>query len=451
MDTASVKPAPHSAGWSLVVAILLGLSLVVLGCDEDPEVTTVDRCDKYLDAGEWNKAIAACSQVENDEGYGKTAQAYMGRAGIGLLALLEKIGDSNQEGLALMLSAFSVNPVQFLDVQAAIDSLLRIKKHTTTDAFNLIVSTDVAISTLLQNELDITVDSTSGAMTIPGITDSGLDQLSATSTPTAIQTAMEAIYAATYYQTAPPIWSHANPAILDLKSISTFVQANALGASLVELGDLSDLDFSASIDNGRCGLAAAQTASGIDNVSDGPQVAQYYPRRLNTSNAAGDNMADDLQFVLLDGSATVDNTREWKGTFRLPSRLLNPDFLAVNCGGGLAIGNFSICMAAPAKTSASFTEVRVTAGATQMQCGAGNCAGSATAGFPVTSADGNPLTDDGATERTDSMTHLAQALHQLYPVDNAAASPGTSGLHCMAGDGWVHAREYDYYLRTLGQ
>ena len=90
--------------------------------------------------------------------------------------------------------------------------------------------------------------------------------------------------------------------------------------------------------------------------------------------------------------------------------------------------------------------------ATNITCGSpALCAASATAGWPVTSGDGNPVTDEFAAEGAANKTHLAEVLHQLYPIDNAAAGPSTNGLHCKKGDGWVHAREYDYYLRTLGQ
>ncbi|MEE8555537.1 MAG: hypothetical protein V3T00_06725, partial [bacterium] len=80
-----------------------------------------------------------------------------------------------------------------------------------------------------------------------------------------------------------------------------------------------------------------------------------------------------------------------------------------------------------------------------------NC-GAACTNWPLTSADGNSATDEytGATPGN-AKADLAGVLHQLYPVDNTDASPGTSGLHCVAGDGWVHAREYDFYLRSFGQ
>jgi hypothetical protein len=108
-------------------------------------------------------------------------------------------------------------------------------------------------------------------------------------------------------------------------------------------------------------------------------------------------------------------------------------------------------LAGGAKLNTNFTEVKKSDLATNITCGATACAASASSGWPVTSADGDVLTDEFAAEGTANMTHLAGVLHQLYPVDNSDPNPATSGLHCQAGDGWVHAREYDYYLRAFGQ
>jgi hypothetical protein len=78
------------------------------------------------------------------------------------------------------------------------------------------------------------------------------------------------------------------------------------------------------------------------------------------------------------------------------------------------------------------------------------CGGACT-NWPLPASDGNPVTDDYLTDGTAARTQLAAVLHQLYPVDNDDTSPSSSGLHCEAGDGWVHAREFDYYLRNFGQ
>ena len=71
--------------------------------------------------------------------------------------------------------------------------------------------------------------------------------------------------------------------------------------------------------------------------------------------------------------------------------------------------------------------------------------------WPILNANGNVLTDEYGAQGDDAKTDLAGVLHQLYPVDNTDPLPGTSGRHCVAGYGWVHAREYDFYLRSFGQ
>ncbi|MCH8883080.1 MAG: hypothetical protein IIA41_06220, partial [SAR324 cluster bacterium] len=305
--TKSGRRAAHRAAPVLALTLALTLAVSLLaGCDPEPEVTTQDQCDELLDKGFWDAAITTCSQIMTDEGYSKTAQAYMGRAGITVLDLIRKIeSNANLAGLALILNAFTVTPAEFADVEQAIAFMQLIVNFTNTDYFNIIVASDVALATLLKNELLITIDATTGAMTIPGITDSGLDTLSSTSTPAQIQTALDGIYGDpalddTYYATPPPVWN--NPGdVTDLSRVSSFVQANAIGSTAIALGALTDLDFAGQIDNGECGMPAAATASGF-TLAHGTLVVEKFPRRLNTSDPTAAELADELHFVLLDGA-----------------------------------------------------------------------------------------------------------------------------------------------------
>jgi hypothetical protein len=442
-------PGCPSRFWRIrrpIVAALLAISMSLLGgCDDEPKVTDEDRCDEGLDEGDWDQAIKYCKQIESDSGYSRTAQAYMGRAGISLLSLIEKLGETELEGLALVLGAFTVTPVQFLDVEKAIEYLLRIESLSETDSFNLIVASDVAIATVLQDSLGIEVDADTGELTISGITDAGLDTVD-TSDPAAVQDALNAVYGATYYSTSPPVWDHPGSGVVDdLLSISSYIQANALGTAAVDLGELSSLDFATAIDSGQCGLSAGASQS---SSADASEVAQFFPRRLNTSDPTSVQLADDLHYVLLDASGAVDDTREWQGSFILPSRLLNPDFVGVECGqapAGVQLGEFSLCMAAGETEVADITSVTESDLTTAITCG-GSCTT-----WPVLPDDDNAATDEQPANGATAMTELAAVLHQLYPVDNDDADPESSGLHCAAGDGWVHAREFDYYLRTFGQ
>ena len=439
----------HSITRHLICGTLLLLFLALLGgCDDEPKVTTEDECDNALDDGDWDKAIETCGAIENDSGYSRTAQAYMGRAGIGLLGLIDRLGNTQLEGLALILGTFTVTPVQSLDVDLAIEYLLKIENISPTDSFNLIVSSDVAIANLLADSLGISVDADTGFIVIPGITDSGIENLTGSTDPADIQTVMDAVYGGTYYSTDPPDWNDSNASALDLKKISSYIEANALGTSVVDLGDLGSLDFATSFDNGVCALKSGESASGVAFGAEGTQVAQYFPRRLNTSSSDAAYLVDDLYFVLLDINGSVDPDREWDGNFVIPSRLLNPDFIGVECGqspAGPQLGEFSLCVDAGNLLNTGITSLTESDLTTPIDCG------SSCTGWPLLSGDGSILTDEWSAEGSAAKSNLARVLHQLYPVDNDDPTPSNSGLHCVAGDGYIHAREFDYYLRTFGQ
>ena len=454
-------------GWMTLALIAVLLAGVILaGCDGDTKVDEQGKCDEQLNEGNWDKAIEICGAIDTDEGHSKTAQAYMGRAGLGLLGFIEKISDTTLEGLALILSVFTLTAAEFSDADKAITELLLINAPSDTDYFNLTLTSDIILASLLKSGLGITVDATTGDITIPGITDTDLASLSSTSSVGEIQTVLDDIYAGTYYQTTPLIYDDADADVLDLLKVSTYVQANQKGTKGFPLESLSSLDFASQIDNGTCGLATGDTASGAGTAAEGTAVAVNFVRRLNTSQTDAIYLAEDLLFVLLDSSGSVDSTLEWGGSFALPSALLNPDHFLVECGGDgtAALDEFTVCMTAgatdlggsvtsllfPASLSVDPT-LTTTADGTGTICGGANCSF-----WPLFSIDGDPSTNDATTgtNADDAKIALAQVFHTAYPVDNSITDSTDAAydasLLCAAGDGWVHAREYDIYLRTFG-
>ena len=478
---ARTRPVRRLRRWAL--AGVLAFAVVFSACAEDVPENSIRTCRDLLDNLDWNATVTACenavttaSTTDADTAKSLAAQARMGRAGVSLLDLLDKLQNSTVSGLALILDAFTVTvgTAAFTDVDAAINHLLGITAPTETDSFNLTVASDVILTTLLKAHLAISVNATTGALTIPGITNANLETLTNPTDFSAIQGVFRTLYetAGSYYSTTPLVWSD-TAATIDLTRVSTYVRANRIGAAGIGLGtdaalaSLASLNFSTSIDNGQCALSTGQTLSGADNAADGPLVALRFPRRLNTSDDVNDNpfgiepelLAEDLTFTLLSVSVgppptfALDSTKEWGGGFTLPSALLNPDFVQIDCGSGFTANDnsdFTSCMTLPndEKFIANFGAQTDEATPTVI------CAASACTHWPVLGVDGNLATDDSSGGATAAKTELARVLHLLFPIDNTVTT-GMTGTHpayaCAAGDDLVHYREYDFYLRNFGQ
>lgn len=432
------------------------LLLLLAACSEFDGPSDIDKCKDFMDVPLWDEAIAICP-TDTDEGKSLGGQARLGRAGVSFLDLLDGLSSSSLGGEALIfdLFAIAVSSSEFTDVEDAVNLFLSISSdadtgvsnRTDSDNFNLTIATDVLLISLLKEHLSISIDSTTGEFSVPGITDTGIDTISSTSSATDIQTVFTNIYtnnstgSGSYYTTTPLLWD-VSSANTDLSRISTYVAANAAGAGALgdgglsgdpALTSLSALDFSVKIDNGNCGYSSGTTI-------DVDTVVLKFPRRLNTSDSTADYLADELLFVNGD-------SLEWQGSFPLPSALVNPDFIGVDCGAGLSVGAFGTCMGS-AVLFANFTSVTESDLTTTITCG-GSCTS-----FPVLSTDGNSAgADEVSGEGAKAKSDLSAVLDQLYPIDNTVTAPtGTNPAYaCGAGDGLVHYREYDAYLRTLGQ
>ena len=484
---ARARPVRRLRRWAL--AGVLAFAVVFSACAEDVPENSIATCRDLLDNLDWNATVTACenavttaSATDADTAKSLAAQARMGRAGVSLLDLLDKLQNSTVSGLALILDAFTVTvgTAAFSDVDAAINHLLGITAPTETDSFNLTVASDVILTTLLKAHLAISVNATTGALTIPGITNANLGTLTDPTNFIAVQGVFQTLYtsAGSYYRTTPLVWSD-TAANIDLSRVSTYVRANRIGAAGIGLGtdaalaSLASLNFSTSIDNGRCGYGAGTT------TVSGATVARDFPRQLNTSEAtAAFYLADDLYYTMLSlgPPVAVDAAKEWAGSFILPSALLNPDHYQIDCGGPTldgtaATSEFSICMGAggtvidgyaqsllPAPTQLVTRSLsRFPGNATQL------CGGAACNHWPLLQITGpgivagdNLTSDDSlsGTNAVDARTELAQVMDTAFPIDNTVTT-GITGTHpayaCAAGDDLAHYREYDFYLRSLGQ
>ena len=422
------------------------LLLALLACSEFDGPTDIDRCKDFLDDALWDEAIAICP-TDTDEGKSLSGQARLGRAGVSFLDLLKGLSSSTLEGEALIFDLFGIDIIleadRFAFVEDAVNLFLAIStdadtgvsNRTDSDNFNLTIATDVLLISLLKAHLQIAIDTTTGAFVVPGVTDTGIDTISSASAATDIQTVFTNIYtrSGSYYTTPPLLWDKPSNNT-DLSRISAYVAANAAGAGALgdgglsgdpDLASLAPLDFSVKIDNGKCGTTETDA------------VLQF-PRRLNTSHGTAVYLADELQFV--DGAS-----QEWQGTFPLPSALVNPDHFQIDCGGGPGFNNFTGCMGTPVLLGAFINSCTEPDGVTALACGTGN-------DFPVLAVDG-VAGADAAAVGTAAKTKLKAVLDAAWAIDGAVTAPTGEfpAYACGAGDGLVHYREYDAYLRTLGQ
>lgn len=542
-------PRLVSLGLGLLLALLV-MSACSENADPDPLVTCRLLLDEARDAAGWDAAIKACEAVGTDDGNSRAAQAHMGRAGVSLLDLLDGLSSSDLEGQALMLDLFTVElgSVEYGHVELAIDLMSALSCNdadlscSDTDYFNLTIASAVMLNTLFIDHMGLFVCNAEaieavkctaaeeGDIIVPGVTDTGVETLTIPTTvdPQAdpdnplgdfdsVVTIFTNIYttSGSYYKTKPLAWQDTT-ANVDLSRISKFSAASRLGSAGLgladdpDLSDLAALDFSTRIDNGECGYADTvdQAAPGTA-TSDPATVATNFPRRLNTSTVGF--MVDEMMYTMLsvdetdpaNPTITQDNTKEWGGSFALPSALLNPDFFNVDCGIDPADANlaeFSACMAAGLAAAglaaagtilddddntnntqyllpppAYFIDKTVTrfAGApTTALCGGADCdhwplllitGGRTVSGVFFNVDNDNFLTDDSATATTvdgvdstngaDATAELSQVLDTAFPIDNTVTAPTGAypAYACAEGDGLVHYREYDTYLRTFGE
>jgi hypothetical protein len=452
-------------GWALLLTFLVA-------CSESSQKTTIDDCrdllDGAVDQAGWDAAIAGCPD-DGGTGTSLLSQAHMGRAGISLLDLLDGLEGTTLQGEALIFDVFTltVGSTEYADAVTAVQLMGTITEPSTTDFFNITIASDVLLMSLFKARLAVSVDATTGALVVPGVTDTGIENLTTASATSQIQTVFNNIYtnnalgSGSYYTTSPLVWEDA-AADVDLSRISDFVAANQLGSEGLglttdpDLADLAQLALHPRIDNGTCGLSTGQTASGADNAADGPLVARNFPRRLNTSDDLDDNLdvpqvepehlTEDLSFVLLT-LGVADAAKEWAGEFKLASSLLNPDFVQVECDGDTtpATGEFSTCMTGE-KLVATFSARTDEATPTDI-CALGACTH-----WPLLGIDGDVTTDEtSAANLTAAKTELARVFHILAPIDNSVTAPTGSrpAYACAADDGLVHYREYDAYLRNF--
>lgn len=447
----NIFPLHIRPGIGLAVRVLLFALLLIglMACDESETATDLELCRDYLDDALWDDAIAICP-TDTDEGKSLSGQARMGRAGVSLLDLMDGLSTSSLSGEALIFDLFTitVGSTEFTDVEDAVNLFLSISDDATTgdsnrtdsDNFNLVIASDVLLISLLNEHLSISIDTTTGEFSVPGVTDTGIDTLTSSSTSSEIQDVFKNIYtnnstgSGSYYTTVPLVWTDAS-LNSDLSRISTYTAANAAGANALglstdpDLDSLAGLDFSAKIDNGSCGYGTGTTI-------DVDTVVLEFPRRLNTSDTSASQLANDLLFV--DGTDL-----EWQGAFPLPSALLNADHFGSACTASstVSLDNFTTCVGSGSTVVISdFTPVTENDLTTTITCG-GSCTN-----FPVldTFSTGNATT---------AKDEFSAVLDQLYPIDNTVTSPSgtTPSYACSAGDNLVHYREYDAYLRTLGQ
>ena len=87
------------------VAVTIVLLFLVHNCKDlkgTHFAAKLSKCNHHLNDSEWDDAIEACSELETDDGYHKTAQAYMGRSGVSLFSLAIQLSEAPTDATKLI-------------------------------------------------------------------------------------------------------------------------------------------------------------------------------------------------------------------------------------------------------------------------------------------------------------------------------------------------------------
>ena len=135
---------------ALIAILLAGLFLA--GCDSAPKVNEQEKCDDQLNDGNWDKAIELCGAIETDEGHSKTAQAYMGRAGVSLLDVL-----ASTVGVLLLILLIAVMTTSQAATERSREAVA--EAEAAASELRLVVGDLAAENRLLQTRLQTVTES----------------------------------------------------------------------------------------------------------------------------------------------------------------------------------------------------------------------------------------------------------------------------------------------------
>ncbi|MBU3918057.1 hypothetical protein KKA14_21215 [bacterium] len=145
--------------WSIglfPVVLCLMFFLSFSGCKDTgltDSVSMLEECKIKLDEREWDDAITACEAAGGDEGYHRAAQAYMGKAGLTLLNLIETLSNTSSSSNSAS-AIFSYVPDSESDKQSYRAALSHLMGPNITNKTDVVYLEGLLLSSMLVlNEL----------------------------------------------------------------------------------------------------------------------------------------------------------------------------------------------------------------------------------------------------------------------------------------------------------
>ncbi|MDT8445950.1 MAG: hypothetical protein RRB13_03505 [bacterium] len=125
------------------------------------EAANLEACKVAIDNQEWDAAVSSCAEVQTDEGYHLTAQAYLARGGVALFDVLSAMTGDNSS-FSTLFNALPTTAAQVADIKLGLTALAKIEAP---DSFvyteGLLASAMVILQALkAELSLDVAADGT---------------------------------------------------------------------------------------------------------------------------------------------------------------------------------------------------------------------------------------------------------------------------------------------------
>jgi len=138
----------------LTILLLIIFSGFLMTCQDESAVNDageLETCKLYLDKSEWDLAVAACKDLETDEGRHMSALAYMGRSGLTMAALMVELSDSSGSATKLVYSKIPDTDAKKSDFKKALYKIMgEITNKTPTMYFEGVLLSSLLVFKELQ-------------------------------------------------------------------------------------------------------------------------------------------------------------------------------------------------------------------------------------------------------------------------------------------------------------
>lgn len=145
----------------LPILLLVIVSGSLLSCKDESAVNDsgkLETCRLYLDRSEWNSAVAACKDLESDEGRHLSALAYMGRSGFTISSLMLDLSESSGSATNLLYEKIPDTDAKKNDFKKALYKIMgEITNKTPTMYFEAVLLSSLIVFKELKTLLGLQI------------------------------------------------------------------------------------------------------------------------------------------------------------------------------------------------------------------------------------------------------------------------------------------------------